>query len=80
MIEWKYFYYMSKNVIFDKYFLNVNFSITIVYTAFKFCLLSLHTHLEGTLSQIFDLGPCFYFMTKNGKHFINFVIIIFEVT
>ena len=80
MIEWKYFYYNSRNVIFDKYFSNVNFSITIVYTAFKFCLLSLHTHLEGTVSQIFDLSPSFYFMAKIGKHFINFVIVFFEVT
>ena len=43
-------------------------------------MLSLHTHLEGTVSQIFYLGPSFYFMTKKGKHFINFVKFIFEVT
>ena len=30
--------------------------------------------LEGTVSQIFDLGPSFYFIWKNGKllpHFSN---------
>ena len=43
-------------------------------------MLSLHTHLEGTVSQIFYLGPSFYFMTKNGKHFINVVKFIFKVT
>ena len=25
--------------------------------------------MEGTVSQIFILGPSFYFMTKNGKLF-----------
>ena len=77
MIGCKSLDYKSKNVIFDKYFLNVDFSITRSYTGFKFCLISLHTHLEGTVSQTFYLGPSFYFMAKNGKHFINFVIIIF---
>ena len=32
------------------------------------------------MSQIFDLGLSFYFMSKNGKHFLKFVSIIFEVT
>ena len=61
----------SKNVIFDKIFLNVHFPITIAYTDFKFCLLSLHIHSEGTVSQIFNLGLSFYFMSKNGKHFLK---------
>ena len=26
-----------------------------------------NTHMEGTVSQISDLGPSFYFMLKNGK-------------
>ena len=67
----------SKNVIFDNNFLNVNSSITKAYTDLRFCLHSLHTHLEGTVSQIFYLGSSFCFMTKNGKHLINFVKIIF---
>ena len=28
----------------------------------KFYLCVLHDHIEGTMSQIFDLGPTFYFM------------------
>ena len=31
------------------------------------------------MSNIFDLGLSFYFMSKNGKHFLKFVSIIFEV-
>ena len=69
----------SKNIIFDKIFLNVHFSITTAYKDFRFCLLSLHIHLEGTVSQIFNLGLSFYFMSINGKHFLKFLSIIFEV-
>ena len=69
--------YLVKKSIFDKYFLNVNFSITIVYTDFKFCVPILHTHSEGTVSQIVYLGLGFIFMSKNGKHFVKFVNIIF---
>ena len=29
---------------------------------FTFCLCVLYYHIEGTVSQIFDLGPTFYFM------------------
>ena len=67
----------SKNAIFEYYFLKVVFSITKAYTYFKFLLLSLHSHLEGTVSQIFNLGPSFYFMAKIGKHYLHFEIIIF---
>ena len=67
----------SKSVIFDNQFLNVYFSITKAYTDFKFRLPSLHIYLEGTVSQIFNLGPSFYFMTKIGKHSIIFLKIIF---
>ena len=77
MFECRYLESKSKNVISNNYFLNVNFSITRAYTAFKLYLLSVHTHLEGTVSQIFYLGPSFLFMTKIEEHFINFVIIIF---
>ena len=78
--EWiKYQNDKSKNLNFDKIFLNVHFSITIAYKDFKFCVLSLHIHSEGTVSQIFNLGLSFYFMSKNGKHFLKFVSIIFEI-
>ena len=62
-----------KNLIFDKYVLNINFSLTIAHRDFKSCLRSLHTHLEGTASQIFDIGLGCYFMSKNGKHFVKCV-------
>ena len=79
-LEWiKYQNDKSKNLNFDKIFLNVHFSITIAYKDFKFCVLSLHIHPEGKVSQIFNLGLSFYFMSKNGKHFLNFVRIIFEI-
>ena len=44
------------------------------------CLHSLHIYSEGTVSQIFNLGLSSYFMSKNGKQFLKFVSIIFEVT
>ena len=69
----------SKNLFLDKIFLNVHFSITIPYIDVKFCLLSPQTHSEGTVSQIFHLGLSFYFMSKNGKHFLKLLSIIFEV-
>ena len=34
-------------------------------------------HMEGTVSQIFDKAPSFYFMIKNGK---LFVIVFFIFT
>ena len=52
----------SKNLIFDKIFLNVHFSITIAYKDFKFCLLSPHIHSEGTVSLFLNSGLSFYFM------------------
>ena len=43
--EWiKYQNDKSKNLNFDKIFLNVHFSIAIAYKDFKFCVLSLHIH------------------------------------
>ena len=70
----------SKNPNFDQIFLNVNFSITIAYKDFKFCLLSLHIHSEGTVSQIFNFGLSCYFMSKKRNHFLKFVSIIFKIT
>ena len=67
----KYHNNKLKNLIFDKIFLNVHFSITIAYTNFKFCLLSPHTHSERTVAQIFYLDLSFYFMSKNGKYFLK---------
>ena len=67
----------SKNGFFFKYFLKVNLSFTITHTNFKFCLLILHIHPEGTVSQIFNLGLSFHFMTKIEKLFEKFHHIIF---
>ena len=48
------------------YFLNMNISLNIYTLAIKFYTGVLDILLEGSVSQIFDLGPGFYFMTKNG--------------
>ena len=56
-----------KNRIFDNYFLNVNFSLTIAHREFKSRLHSLHTPLEGTVSQIFYLGLGFYLCLNTGN-------------
>ena len=69
----------AKNLFFDKIFLNFNFSVTTVYKDLKMCLLSFHTHSEGTVSQFFYLVLSFYFISKNGKHFLKLLSIIFEV-
>ena len=69
----------SKYLFFDNIFLNVHFLVTIAYTDFKVWLLSPHIHSERTVSQISDLGLGFYFMSKNGKHFLKMLSIIFEV-
>ena len=67
----------SKNIIFYHYFSYVDFSITIAYEVFKFSLHLLHTHLEGTVSPIFNLDRSLNFMPKIGKYFVKFVNIIF---
>ena len=69
----------QKNKLKDKIFLNFNFSVTIAYKDLKFCLLSPHMPSEGTVSQILDLGLCFYLMSKNGKHLKKCLSIMFEV-
>ena len=66
-----------ENRTFDNYFLNVDFSLIITHRDFKSRLLSVHTPLEGIMSQIFYSGLRFFFISKNGKHFIKFVNIIF---
>ena len=43
-------------------FLNVDNSVNIETRLFKFCVLNIDTIMEGTVSQIFILGPSFYFM------------------
>ena len=45
----------------------------------KFLPVGNNTHREGTVSQIFDIGPSFDFMIKNGElFFIFFLTFIFH--
>ena len=78
--EWKEYQNNNSKILFFDNNFNVYFSVTMAYTDFKFCFHSLHTHSEGTASQIFNLGLGFHFMSKNGKHFPKIVSISFEVT
>ena len=48
------------------YFLNMDISLGICFPGMKFCIVGHKVLLEGTVSQIFDLGLSFYFMLKNG--------------
>ena len=41
-------------------------SVTIHIIKLKFSVCDTNIHLEGSISQNFDLGPSFYFMSKNG--------------
>ena len=44
-----------KKYLFDKILLNFHLSVPIVHKDLKFCLISPHIPLEGTVSQIFDV-------------------------
>ena len=59
----------SKKLNFDKIFLNTHFSITIAYKYFKLCVLSLHIHSEGNVSQIFNLGLRSLFYVQKRETF-----------
>ena len=50
----------------DFYFLNMDISLNICFSEMKFCTLANKIPREGSVSQNFDLGLSFYFMTKNG--------------
>ena len=52
----------NKNLIFHVIFLNKDISVTTLDITMKFSRLVLHTHAEGSMSQIVYLGPSFYFM------------------
>ena len=47
------------------------------YREFKLCLLILHTHTEGTVSQISHLGLSSHFMPQIGILFVKILSIIF---
>ena len=44
----------------------MDISVTIYITHPKFSVSIFKVLLEGSVSQIIDLGPTFYFMAKNG--------------
>ena len=44
----------------------MDISVTIYNIDLEFSVSILNVLLEGSVSQISDLGPSFYFMTKNG--------------
>ena len=52
----------SKNLIFYVIFFNKDISVTTIDISMKFSMKAPHTHSEGSVSQIFYLGPSFYFM------------------
>ena len=54
------------NQFYDFYFLNMDISLGICFPGMTFCIVGHKVLLEGTVSQIFDLGLSFYFMLKNG--------------
>ena len=54
------------NLFFHFYVLNMDILLNIYTLVITFYTDILNFPLEGTVSQIFYLGPGFYFMTKNG--------------
>ena len=47
-------------------FLNMDISLTIYVIDLRFSVYNLKVLLEGSVSQIFYLGPSFHFMAKDG--------------
>ena len=52
----------SKNLILYVIFLNKDTSVTTSDITMKFSMIAPHIYPEGSMSQIFYLGPSFYFM------------------
>ena len=61
----------SKNLFFYVIFFNTDISITTQDIATKICMTILHINCEGSVSQIFNLGPSFYFMLFRKSYFEN---------
>ena len=51
-----------ENLLFFKYFLNKYISFNISWMLVKFGIHVYECHLEGSVSQIFYLGPSFFFI------------------
>ena len=52
----------NKYLIFHVIVLNKDISVITLDITMKFSMTALHIHPEGSVSQIFYLGPSFYFM------------------
>ena len=52
----------NKNLIFHVIFFNMDISVTTLDITMKFSMPAFHIQFEGSVSQIFYLGPSFYFM------------------
>ena len=60
-----------ENSLFSLYFFNKDISFNIPRTLLIFDLHVHEAHSEGSMSQIFYLGPSFYFMQSRKKSFIK---------
>ena len=60
-----------ENSLFFLYFFNKDISVNIPYKFLKFLIHIYGSHSEVTVSQIFYLGPSFYFMQSRKKVLIN---------
>ena len=61
----------SENLIFHVIFMNKDISVTTLDIALKYSMTAPHIHSEGSVSQIFYLGPTFYSMWFRKKCFEN---------
>ena len=61
----------SKNLIFYVIILNTDISITTQDIATRFGMTIFHIKYKGSVSQIFNLGPSFYFMLSRKLRFDN---------
>ena len=59
--------YLRKPPLFHKYFLNMDISVTNDSILIRFSPCVDNICKERNVSQNLDIGPSFYFMTKNGK-------------
>ena len=58
-----------ENSFFSIYFLNKDISVNIPSIFLNYFIHADEGHLEGSVSQNFDLGPGFYFMQSRKKKF-----------
>ena len=66
------------NHFFDFYFLNMDISLNISFSEMKFCTLGHKISLEGSISQNFDKGLSFYFISKKRETFGYFLELFFQ--